>query len=293
MKVIVTGSLGNISQPLTEALIQKGQEVVVISSKQNKQKDIEALGAQAAIGSVDDVDFLTATFTGADVVYCMVPPDYFKEDQVEYYSKVGHNYVKAIQQSGVKRVLYLSSYGAHLEKDTGFILGAHHVEQLMNKLDGITVTFLRPGYFYYNLLNFAGMINAAGMIAANYGGEDKLAMVSPKDISSAVADEIITPSGNKIIYIISDDSTCNEVASVLGKAIGKPDLQWQIISSEQMQKGMESNGVPSHIAHNLTELGAAIHSGVLRGDLDKQQPVMGKVKIEDYAQEFAAAFQKH
>jgi uncharacterized protein YbjT (DUF2867 family) len=78
MKIILTGSLGNISKPLTVELAGKGHEVTVISSKPEKQTSIELLGAKAAIGSIEDVDFLTATFTGADAVYCMLPPfDYF------------------------------------------------------------------------------------------------------------------------------------------------------------------------------------------------------------------------
>jgi uncharacterized protein YbjT (DUF2867 family) len=71
MKIIVTGSLGNISKPLTKALIQKGHSVTVISSKGERQDEIEAMGAKAAIGTFQDVDFLTKTFTGADIVYLM------------------------------------------------------------------------------------------------------------------------------------------------------------------------------------------------------------------------------
>jgi nucleoside-diphosphate-sugar epimerase len=48
MKVIVTGSLGNISKPLAKELVQKGH--TVISSKPEKQKDIEALGAWTSFG---------------------------------------------------------------------------------------------------------------------------------------------------------------------------------------------------------------------------------------------------
>ena len=46
MKIIVTGSLGNISKPLTEELVRKGHSVTVVSSKPNKQKAIELLGAR-------------------------------------------------------------------------------------------------------------------------------------------------------------------------------------------------------------------------------------------------------
>ena len=71
MKIIITGSLGNISKPLVNKLVKKGHSVTVISSKAERQKDIEAAGATAAIGTMEDGDFLSATFKGADVVYIM------------------------------------------------------------------------------------------------------------------------------------------------------------------------------------------------------------------------------
>lgn len=70
MNLIVTGSLGNISQPLTRQLVRQGHAVTVISSKPARQSAIEALGARAAIGSLEDAAFLAATFAGADAVYC-------------------------------------------------------------------------------------------------------------------------------------------------------------------------------------------------------------------------------
>jgi len=57
MKIIVTGSLGHISKPLTQELIRKGHAVTVISSRDAQQPAIEALGATAAIGSVTDPHF--------------------------------------------------------------------------------------------------------------------------------------------------------------------------------------------------------------------------------------------
>lgn len=54
MKIVITGSLGHISKPLAEQLVQQGHNITVISSKPGKQKDIQALGAVAAIGSIED-----------------------------------------------------------------------------------------------------------------------------------------------------------------------------------------------------------------------------------------------
>jgi uncharacterized protein YbjT (DUF2867 family) len=71
MNIVVTGSLGNIGKPLTIDLLKKGHHVTVITSKAERQSEIEALGAKAAIGSFFDLEFLTETFRGADVVYLM------------------------------------------------------------------------------------------------------------------------------------------------------------------------------------------------------------------------------
>lgn len=72
MKIVITGSLGHISKPLAKELLQKKHSVTIMSSKADRQSEIEALGATAAIGTIEDVDFLSETFKDADVVYCMI-----------------------------------------------------------------------------------------------------------------------------------------------------------------------------------------------------------------------------
>jgi uncharacterized protein YbjT (DUF2867 family) len=294
MKIIVTGSLGHISQPLTQELVQKGHSVVVISSSPQKQKEIEALGAAAAIGSVEDVAFLTQTFAGGDAVYCMNPPRFSAPDQVAYYEHIGRCYAEAITASGIKRVLYLSSYGAHLPSGTGFITGSYKAEKILDAVPGIRVTHIRPGYFYYNLFGFIPMIKAAGFMGGVYGAEDKLALVAPADIAAAIAEEITDAnSAKKVRYVASDDRTCNEIAAVLGNAIGKPDLQWRLLPKEQVLQSLLANGVPQNAAENLIELGLAVHSGIMREEYDLDKPKFGKVSLESFAEEFAQVYNQN
>ncbi len=182
--------------------------------------------------------------------------------------------------------------GAHLDKGTGFILGSHDVEGILNELSDVAITHLRPGYFYYNLYNFVDMIKGLGFIGANYGGDDKLVMVAPRDIAAAVAEEIETAAiGKQVRYVASDEHTANETAHILGAAIGKPDLKWVIFTDEQTQGGLEESGMSAHIAANFVEMGTSIHNGASRQDYELHKPIaMGKVKLEDFAKEFAAAF---
>lgn len=297
MKIIVTGSLGHISKPLTQELVLKGHAVTVISSNPERQKDIEALGAIAAIGSLEDVNFLTATFTGADAAYTMVPPEGFFNnnfDVIAYYDRIGNNYAQAIQQSRIKRIVHLSSIGADLEKGTGLILGHHKVEAILNNLSDVAITFMRPTAFHYNLYVFLPAIKNTGSIAANYGAEDKIVWVSPIDIAASVAEEILTPlKGKKVLYVASDELTCNEVAGILGTAIGKLDLKWIVIPDEQMQSGLEAFGLSKQVATALVELNASMHRGKFFKDYYQNRPqVLGKVKMTDFAKEFAAVYNK-
>ncbi|MEZ0486087.1 NAD(P)H-binding protein [Fibrella aquatica] len=292
MNIVVTGSLGHISKPLTETLVRQGHTVTVISSNPDKKVAIEALGAIAAIGTLNDPEFLTITFTGADAVYAMVPPNYNVPDLRAYYGRIGRTYVQAIEQSGVKRVVYLSSYGADLTQGTGVILGAHDIEEMLKGLPAINLTLLRPAYFYYNLFTQVNMIKGASFMGANYGGDDRLILVAPADIATVAADELTTTATGQLVrYIASDDRTCTEIAHVLGAAIGKPELTWVTFTDDQARSGMEANGIPTSIAADLVDLGASIHSGIMRRDYDLHQSTpQGKVKLVDFAREFAAVY---
>lgn len=293
MKIIVTGSLGHISKPLTEELVAKGHDVTVVSSKADKQQQIEALGAKAAIGTLADVDFLTTTFTGADAVYTMVPPNYATTDMMAYYRETGENYAQAIKISGVKRIVHLSSIGAHMQKDSGLILAHRQVEDIFDKLPAdVMITYMRPSGFYYNLLVFIPGIKANGKIVANYGAEDMLIWVAPGDIAAAIADEFEKPiSGRKVRYVASDELTGHETARILGEAIGKPDLKWILVSDEERLQQLQSAGLPAAMAHGLVEMFSSQHNGKLAEDFYRHWPeVMGKVKMADYAKEFAAIY---
>ncbi|MBC8084584.1 MAG: NAD(P)H-binding protein [Hymenobacter sp.] len=317
MKLIVTGSLGNISAPLTQQLVQQGHAVTVISRQPEKRSAIEALGARPAIGTLQDGAFLAATFAGADAVYCMLPPfNYFDPtlDVMAEASQLATAYAAAIRQAGVKRVVHLSSVGAHLAEGNGLLAFHHLAENILRELPAdVSLTHLRPVSFYNNLFNFKDMIKGQGLlgrflalrysglsamlagktgvIAANYGADDKLAWVSPRDIAAAAAEELTTPfAGRNVRYVASDELTCTDIAGALGAAVGKPYLKWPLMSDKQMKSGLEMFKVPKASAAGMVEMNAGLHSGLVEEDYYRHRPVLGQVKLADFAQEFAALY---
>lgn len=298
MNIVLTGSLGNIGKPLTQELVQKGHSVTVISSKADRQKDIEALGAKAAIGTMRDVDFLTKTFSGADIVYIMEAWDavgsVFDKD-VDFaaeFTEICRIYKQAVEQSGVKRIVHLSSIGAHTDKGIGSLGVYHGVETILNQLPAdVAIKFMRPVTFFTNTFRFIQGIKTQGAIIQSYGGDKKEPWVSPLDIAAVIAEEMETPfDGRTVRYIASDELSPNEVAKILGEAIGKPALAWSVISAEQLLAGMLAAGMNEWVANGFVTMQASQDSGLLYEDYYRNRPTLGKIKLVDFAPDFANVF---
>ncbi|MDQ2718261.1 MAG: NAD(P)H-binding protein [Bacteroidota bacterium] len=299
MNIVLTGSLGNISKPLTQELVKNGHGVTVISSKAERQKDIEALGAKAAIGNMQDVDFLTKTFSGADVVYCMeaiAMAEMFNQnfDIVTAYINIANKYKQAIEQNGIKKVVHLSSIGAHAASGFGLMNMHYEAEKVMSNLpEDVSIKFMRPVGFFSNLYRSVQSIKEQGAIISNYGGDKKEPWVSPKDIAAAIAEAMESPfSGRTIRYIASDVVSPNEIAKALGSAIGKPELKWIAIPDEQLLNGMLSMGMNEIIAKGFIEMQAKQGTGEIYEDYNQHKPELGNVKLADFANEFTVAYNK-
>lgn len=293
MKVTITGSLGNISQQLTAGLTAKGHEVTVISNNPERIKAIEDLKATAAIGSVEDVDFLIKAFKGADAVYTMIPPNFSTPDYKAFTLQVGANYASAIEQTGVQYIVNLSSSGSPLagvEPLTEY----QNLEEKLDALQGINVLHLRPGGFYSNFYGSIGLIKYQGIIGNNFDETVNMVMSHPHDIADAAAEALhtLTFKGRNIKYIVSDVKNGKEAAALLGHAIGKPDLQWVQFSDEQLLGALLQNGFSKNAAqHYIVDMGIAIRKGILARHYEQNKyEVVGKRSFADFTREFAFVY---
>lgn len=298
MNIVLTGSISNIGKPLTQALIEKGHSVTVITSKAERMAEIGSLGATPAVGSMFDAGFLSKTFEGADIVYLMetmdAPGDIFDKsiDFIGAITRIGRNYKQAVLASGVKQVVHLSSIGAHRKDGYGILEFHYNVETILRELpEDISIRFIRPVGFFTNLFQFIRDIKTKGVITSNYGGDRKEPWVHPTDIAAVISEEMDKPfAGRTVRYVASDEVSPNEIAKTLGKAIGKPDLQWRVIADDQLLKDWLNIGFNQQIAHGFVEMQASQGTGALYEDYDRNKPTLGKVKLEAFAKQFAEAY---
>lgn len=258
MKITLLGSVGHINQVLIPKLIAAGNEVKVVTTSVDRQATIEKMGATSAVGSMYDVDFLTSVLTGADIAYLMISgqassdADMTIEDMGQTTAEI---FKQAIIRSEVKKVVNLSSVGANLGPEVGSLYIYNIVESALRKIPNIDITFIRPVGIYYNMFGYISGIQAQHAIFSNTPGTLVQEWVSPEDIAAAILEEINDfKAGQNIRYVVSDETTGDEVAKILGAAIGLPDLKWVQVSDDQATAGMLGAGLPENWAKAMVQM---------------------------------------
>jgi uncharacterized protein YbjT (DUF2867 family) len=293
MNYVVTGAAGHVSKPLTELLLKKGHNVTVVGRNPRNLEGLVKLGARAAIGDMADVPFLTKTFRGADGIYLMLPPMWDSNDQKKQSVQYAENFSTAIRANGVKNVVFLSSYGAHRLDDAGAISGCGRAEIVLNELDGVNVLSLRAGYFYSNLLLSLDLVKTAGHMGNMFSIPDgTFTVVDPNDIARAAAEALdrLNFKGHSYIYVISDLTGTDEIASLIGKEIGVPDLRWLKFTAKDFKQVLLNYGFAEGAARDYVEMFATLDTGLLFEDIQKTKPKIQGTPIEDFAKTWAAAY---
>jgi hypothetical protein len=65
-----------------------------------------------------------------------------------------------------------------------------------------------------------------------------------------------------------------------------------VFTDEQQKQGLLQAGLSETHAQGYTDMGKALREGVMQADARNHKPALSAVKLEDFAVEFAAAFEK-
>ncbi|MCU0446428.1 MAG: NmrA family NAD(P)-binding protein [Microscillaceae bacterium] len=292
---VITGATGNTGQRIAQSLLQAGKEVLAIGRDEKKLENLKSQGAKIAIGDLEDAAFLAQAFSGATAVYALVPPKWdLQEEWRSYQRRVATAIATAIENAGVENVVVLSSNGAHLPSGAGPVSGLYEFEQQLKAIAGLNILSLRAGYFMQNLYGAIGMVKGMGAFGYSLRADVKTPVVHTNDIADVATQHLLALDfeGFKSVFVPGQrDLTMPEIAQVLGKAIGKPDLQYIQFSDAEATAGMIEAGIPKTIAEGYTELFACLNSGEYLNDFVRTPENTNPTSIEDFAQEFAVAYQ--
>ena len=277
---IVSGATGQTGSVVARTLLEKDLPVRVIVRSEEKGKAWKNLGAEVAVADVQDTDALTQALTGGKVLYLMNPPNYQSEDMFVETEKVIRAFQTAIKNSQLKKLVVLSSVGAHLPSGTG-VVGTHHLlEQAFKDLE-IPTTFVRPPSFMENWSSTLETVKNEGVLPSFFQPLDKkVPQVSVEDVGRAAAEAMLeTSEGTQIKELAGFRYSPNDFADAFSKVLGKdvqavavPDSQWL---------GIFRTFCSPRNAELMVELDHGINNDYLTFETENQ--IAGKVTVEDYA----------
>jgi len=288
---VLLGANGNITSRAARTLLRQGKPVRVIGRNAAALAPLRELGAELAIGDAQQADFLTRTFAGATAVYAMIPSDYAAPDMRGSQTLFGTAIAAAIARGGVKHVVNLSSVGAELASGTGPIAGLHEQEQRLNALPGLHLLHLRPGYFMENHLHAAGAIAALGVYPSLERPDVPVPMIATADIAAVVVRELVAPGTRGVLHLHAPQHyTFRQVATILGRAIGRPHLPYVQAEPAQGLSAMLEAGLSADAAECMAELARWMSKGTHAGTLPGAVEVT-PTTLEDFAPRFRAAYE--
>ena len=264
---VVLGASGNTGNVVATNLLAGGQKVRVVGRNAAHLQPLAAKGAETFIADITDAGALATAFDQADSAYVMIPPNPTSTDPLGYSNRVSDAIAAAVQNAATKNVVALSSIGADKDSGTGPVLGLHHLEQKLNQIIGANVLYLRAAYFMENTLPQAGAIGKMGSAAGPLRADLKVPMIATRDIGTAAAEALLHPSvrGKQTRELLGQsDLTYTEVATIIGRAIGKPDLKYVPLPDDQFRGFLVQMGMSDQFARLLLEMTAALNSGYMR-----------------------------
>ncbi|MFZ0868469.1 MAG: NmrA family NAD(P)-binding protein [Candidatus Sulfotelmatobacter sp.] len=264
---VILGASGNTGHIVAKNLLARQQKVRVVGRNSAHLQPLAAQGAEIFVGDVTDPSALTKAFQKADSAYVMIPPNPTSNDPLAYEERVSDAIAAAIKSAGIKNVVSLSSIGADKTSRTGPVLGLHHLEQKLNQIDSANILYLRAGYFMENTLPQVGAIRMAGSVIGPFRPDLKLPMIATRDIGTAAADALLSLGfhGKQTRELLGQrDLDYTEVATIIGKAIGKPSLGYIHASDDQVRSAMVQMGMSEKFAGLLLEMTASLNAGYMR-----------------------------
>ena len=264
--VIITGATGRTGRAATEALRAKGAKVRVVGRDAKKLATLVELGAEPFVGNVEDVASMTEAFNGASAVYLVLPEDISQQDLRAHQERVSDSYAAAITNAHVQFVVNLSSIGAQHATNTGPIVGLHNQEKKLNRVAGLNVLHLRAAYLMENLFLSVAPLRAMGTLPGGLRAEVPMPWIATQDIGAYAATRLAARdfSGCSVQELHGQrDISMKEAASIVGNAIGKPNLEYAQLPSTMLQTALLKMGLPKKTTELIVEMWDGANAGLI------------------------------
>ncbi|WP_445518250.1 NAD(P)H-binding protein [Streptomyces sp. NEAU-174] len=239
---VVTGATGNVGSHVVKQLADAGAEVLALTRDPEAARLPE--GVRAARTDELPLDGATALFLNPAVAW-----------------QVGSGKIlERAKESGVRRIVMLSSSSVLDDVDPQRNpIGARH-RALEDEVEatGLEWTFVRPGGFAANALQWADQIKAGDVVYGPYAGA-QMALIHEADMGAVSARALLTDDlvGKAPELTGPESLSFAEQVRVIGEVIGRP-LRYEEIPREAARERMSGGFVTPEMADSLLRVFAEL-----------------------------------
>jgi uncharacterized protein YbjT (DUF2867 family) len=239
--ILVTGSTGNVGSELIKQL-SKDTSNVNVKAAVHSAKNAERLkGVDTVQIDYDRPETLKEALNGVDKVF-YVPPE--SPNAIEHAS----NFVKEAKRAKIKHIVKLSASGVDNEtvRRGSSSLRLHHQTEKIIEDSGIPFSFLRPGEFMQNFVNWDSPAIKEESVFWRVGNT-KVSVVDVRDIAAVAVQALINNRDgrhNGKAYAITGPEALSyyQMAEILSNATGKR-IDYRDIPKEEARHRLEKSGL--------------------------------------------------
>ncbi|MFF8971298.1 SDR family oxidoreductase [Streptomyces sp. NPDC014995] len=242
----MTGATGNVGRHVVDQLLAAGAAVRALTRNPAGAR----LPAQAEVagGDLTRPETVEPALKGVSALFLFPAPG------------TAGPVLRAARESGVRRVVLLSSSAVEFgtEGADNAIVAYHKEIERQVEESGLEWTFVRPGAFAVNTLQWAPQIRAGGVVRGPYA-EAEMAPIHERDIADVATRALLTDghAGAKYLLTGPESLTQAEQARRIGEAIGRP-VRYEELAPDVAREQMIRNQVPADFADMLLSFQAGL-----------------------------------
>lgn len=230
---LVMGITGKVGGAAATHLLAQGRKVRALVRDRAKAASWSDQGVELVDGDWNDAASIKRALRGVDGAFVMLPPIWAPSPDFREAKGVIANYVEALSQAAVPRVVALSSMGADRTSGMGLITALSLLEQAFRDLT-LPIAFVRAGGFFENFLYGLHVAQGGTLPVFNDPTHRKSTMVATNDIGAEIASLLSGPAwlGHRIIELgsmVSADEVAAQLSEVMKrdvKAVAVPRADW-------------------------------------------------------------------
>lgn len=281
---IVLGASGQVGSAVVKALLKSEQPVTGVVRNPDKAIELKNNGVPIAQADLFDAQALQKTFQNADTVFLLTPEDPASDDILADAKTIVQNYRDAIQASGVKKLVGLSSLGAQHASGTGNLQMSYMLEHAFQGLP-VQQIFIRAPYYYSNWMPYISTAQEQGILPTFFPKDLKISMGAPADVAAFIARTMMNaiPEQKKLYELTGPAYSSADVAAILGNILHRA-IAAQTIPADQWHETLLHAGFSENATSNMIKMTQAVIDGITAPEQKESKRIELPTSLETYLQ---------